>query len=698
MKTINTAEIPALGVDQRWQAPDNTASNIVNMRLDDQGFGWVNDRGFEPFIPKNTHSLTYISYGSYNRTFVWERHRSAELYVLSKREDKISYEVANNSGLASVSWKPVHEIAYNRSIAKADDPDEQFVPFGRFCLILNGKDPMLKFWGRDRTEPFGFTNVTPKPDVIGPDPAYFVGTCDLLAPSSTFPYNESGTIGGISFNTLSGAGLGDPTEDSQSNYRYKISFISDTGSESPLSDFTQVGWNNVSPDGLTYATFFEHLPMGPPGTVARRIYRTKNLGDLRTELIDDTYYFVAQIDDNVSRNYYDVKSDQLLVVEAPPQTISTVISTAYRYGANWDGRMWLAGGQGTETKLIYSLQGLPEQFPAFNFFDVGNRRGGAITALVPYYDNLLIFRESSIELIRPAGSGTYVTSTLSSNIGTTATNAISVVQGLGVVFLSYDGIYLFEGGLLGGSKVSIVRISDPIQKELNRISKGSLAKAAAAYSDKEKEWWCLYPVDGETVATRSVVLHTLNNTWSFRNNNGDSGIFVYSDINTLPNGWFILSPRQTVLLNTPAVGQATVQPSGLMIWSAIRTARQDVVYTIGENASIVSLPTQDPLFSEWESAWLDFGSDRPDKRIITVEVEILTQGHNEIELLSAVNYRDDRTSSGSRPTAEATLYGTTSIVTCKANSFSTCKIIFYIYSCNTFNYTFFRSKAKKSSS
>ena len=275
------------------------------------------------------------------------------------------------------------------------------------------------------------------------------------------------------------------------------------------------------------------------------------------------------------------------------------------------------------------------------------------------YDNLLIFRESSIELIRPAGSGTYVTSTLSSNIGTTATNAISVVQGLGVVFLSYDGIYLFEGGLLGGSKVSIVRISDPIQKELNRISKGSLAKAAAAYSDKEKEWWCLYPVDGETVATRSVVLHTLNNTWSFRNNNGDSGIFVYSDINTLPNGWFILSPRQTVLLNTPAVGQATVQPSGLMIWSAIRTARQDVVYTIGENASIVSLPTQDPLFSEWESAWLDFGSDRPDKRIITVEVEILTQGHNEIELLSAVNYRDDRTSSGSRPTAEATLYGTT---------------------------------------
>lgn len=658
MRTQTTPEISAGGIDQTWTAPDNSASDIINMRLDDTGFGWVNDRGFEPFIPKNSHSTQYLNFGPYERTFVWERHRGAELYVLSKRNDKIIYEVANNSGLVSTTWKPGHTIAFNRSSAKADDAGEQYVPFGRLCIILNGKDPMLKFWGRDKSEPFGFVQPTPRPEVLAPDPAYFSGTCDLGVPSSTYPYNANDTIGGIAFGTTSGAGLGNKNDNQVSYYRYKVSFITDTGSESPLSEYTQVGWQNVTGD-LTFATFFQNLPMGPPGTVARRIYRTKNLQSLRGDGLEDKYYFVSQIDDNVSKNYYDAKPDQLLVVEAPTAFDSSVISNAYRYGASWDGRMWLAGGQGTETKVIYSQQGLPEQFPTFNYFDVGNRKGGAITALFPYYDNLLVFRENSIEVIRPAGNGTYVCSTLNSNIGTTATNTITNVQGLGVFFLSYDGIYTFQGGVLGGSQVSVVRISDTIQKEMNRISKGALAKASAAYSDREKEWWCLYPVDGQTVNSRSCVFHTINKSWSFRNDNGDSNIMPYNDITTLPSGWFILSPRLSIQLNTPILNQTTVDPNGLMIWSAKRSGGQNVVYSSGEQNTIVSLNDKQPLLSSWQSAWLDFGDDRPNKRIISVEVEILTQGHNEIELFSATDYRDDNTSSGLRPTATASLYGTT---------------------------------------
>lgn len=660
MKTIQTKEIGVNGVDQRFQAPDNTAYEIVNMRLDDTGFGFVNDRGYEPFIPLNTHSTSVGNLESYSRTFVWTRHREAELYVISKRGTNLSYEVCNNNGLSSNVFKEEHVIAFNRTPAKKDDPDEQFVPFGRFCLILNGKDPLLKFWGRDRTEPFGFTGFTPRPEVLPPDPLYFVGTCDLGAapPTSTYPYNENDTIGGIAFGPGSGAGLGNPAADEVSYYRYKISFITDTGSESPLSDYVQVGWDNQT-DGLTYSTFFQHLPMGPPGTVARRIYRTKNMQSLRGDsLVDDTYYLVDEIADNVSRNYYDSKPDQLLVVSAPLSTDSSVISSGWRYGASWDGRMWLAGGTGTETKVIYSVQGGPEQFPTFSFFDVGNRRGGAITGLVSYYDNLLVFRETAIEIIRSDSSGRYLCTTISSNIGTTATNTITVVQGLGVIFLSYDGIYLLDGGLLGGSKISLIRISDVIAKEISRISKGSIAKAAAAYSDKEKEWWCIYPVDGDTVPTRSAVFHTLTNQWSFRNEAGLTGSFPWNDISTLPSGWFILSPRISVSLNVPLLNQATANPAGLMIWSAKKSSGAALVYSMGEGSTILSYNDLVPLTATWQSAWFDFGDDRPIKRILSVEVEVLTSGHNEIELLSATDYRNDNTSSGLRPTAVASLYGT----------------------------------------
>ena len=664
MQTTSTPNIKAGGVDQSWSAKPNTASDIINMRQVDDGFGWVNDRGFEPMIPKNTHSTILGSTADYERVFVWERHNGAECYVITKQGGELFSEVANNSGMASQAWKPHHTIAFSRSPAKSDDPGEQFVPFGRFCLILNGQDPMLKYWGRDRCENFGFTSKTPSPECLPTDSKYFDGDCDLgaIPPTSTYPYPENDTIGGLSFGVGSGTGLGSKEADSVNYYRYKVSFITDTGSESPLSEATQVNWINQVQD-LTYGVFIQHVPMGPPGTVARRIYRTKNLDDLRGGGgAGELYYLVAQIDDNVSRNYLDVLPDDLLSVSAPDSFASTVISTAMKYGASWDGRVWLAGGQGTETKIIFSDQGLPEQFNAFNFFDVGNRKGGAITALFPYYDNLLIFRENSIEVVRSSGAG-YICTTLNANIGTTATNAITNIQGAGVLFLSYDGIYTFEGGTLGGSRVQVKRVSDLIQQEINRISIGSLASARAAYSAREKEWWCIYPVDGQTKCTRGTVYHTLTNTWSFRHDveskdGGAETIFNINDITTLPSGWFITAPRVTTA--GPVGGVYTLYPSGIQVWSAKRSAGGALTFTVsGQGVKTITSTLQRVNYpGQWHGAWVDLGDDSIKKRIISIEIEILAQGHNEIELLSAVDYRDEDISSGSKPTVVAEQYGT----------------------------------------
>jgi len=667
MQTNTTKQIRAGGVDQRYEAPDNSASDIVNMRQDSEGFGFINDRGFEPMIPKNLHSSVLSSTADYERLFTWERHRGAECYVITKQGGELFSEVANNSGLASISWKPHHTVAFGRSSAKSDDPGEQFVPFGRFCLILNGQDPMLKYWGRDRTENFGFTSPTPSPEVLATDSKYFEGACDLAAtpPTSTYPYPENNTIGGINFGVGSGTGLGSKTQNSVNYYRYKVSFITDTGSESPLSEPTQVNWINESNDDLTYSVWFQHVPVGPPGTVARRIYRTKSLNDLRGGgSAGETYYLVSQIDENVSRNYIDILPDDLLSVPAPDSFASVVISSRMKYGASWDGRMWLAGGKGTETTIIYSDQGLPEQFNAFNYFDVGNRKGGAITALVPYYDNLLIFREGSIEVVRQAGSG-YICTTLNANIGTTATNAITNIQGSGILFLSYDGVYTFQGGTLGGSQVEVRRISDVVQSEINRISIGSLATAKASYSTKEKEWWCIYPVDGQTKNTRGLVYHTLTNAWSFRHDVVDSNgatneAFNINDISVLPQGWFITAPRVTQ--TGPVNSVYTLYPSGIQVWSAKRSAGGALTYTVSGQGikTITSSFARATVPSIWSGAWLDFGDDSIKKRIISVEVEILSQGHNEIELTSAVDYRDEDTSSGSKPTVVAEQYGTLS--------------------------------------
>lgn len=668
MKTFSTKERIAGGVDQRWEAPEETASNITNMRRDDTGYGWVNDRGWElESKPNANHFLASADAITKDRTrlYVWTRHRGSEVYKIYKRSDGyLFWEHNNTSGITSAIYPLAQQLnTTRRQMPKSDDPDEQYTPFGRFLTIINGKDIPLKFWGRLKVFPFGFTTPTPPPQLAGPDTDYFVGVCDLGAdpPTSTYPPVTQGSIA-VSFDGPAEAGgLGLVDNGKVNQYQYKVSFVTDTGSESPLSQAANISWTNPNPgQNRTYGVFIEHLPLGQPGVVARKIYRTKSLGDLRNDERDQQYYLVAQINDNCTINYLDVIPDDLLVTAAPSTFASSVISTSYRYSANWDNRMWLAGGQGSETKILYSEQGLPEQFPTFNYFDVGNRAGGSITQIFPYYDNLLVFREKAIDVVRPAGNGTYVCTRLSGDIGTTASNTITNVEGEGVFFLTYDGVYVFSGGTIGGSSVRLKRISDTIQKEINRISKSSLARATASYSHKEKEWWCFFPVDGETDNTRSIVYHTLGQVWSFRNSLGSQQSYsMVNDLATLPDGRFIAACKNQVFTNFPAVNDTTSYPGGLVVWAGGRKQMPGTYYGLQQGTPVISgtFPGAE-IVSEWMSSWEDFGDDSVKKRILSVEVDVLTAGNNQIELLYGVDNRDDFTSAGLNPTSVAELYGT----------------------------------------
>lgn len=672
MKTSSTGERIAGGVDQRYEAPTDTASNITNMRRDDVGYGWLNDRGWEhEAVPNANHSLANTSAIGVDksRVYVWNRHRGSEIYKVYKTADGfIRYEHGNTYGLGSATFPFFRTLNFTaRTSAKSDDPDEQYTPFGRFLTIVNGKDLPLKWWGRERCFPFGFTEPTPPIQLVEPNPDYYIGICDLTAdpPTSSYKPPKGGKISMGFTNPTSGGGLGITGAEVANQYQYKISFITDTGSESPLSTVTPASWQNNPdtngrPDAM-FGVFLDKIPVGPPGTVARRIYRTKSLGDLRNDSKDQQFYLVRQIDDNCTINHLDVMPDDLLTIGAPSRFASSVISTSYRFSSNWDNRMWLAGGQGTDTRLIYSDQGLPEQFGTFNYFDVGNRAGGAITQIFPYYDNLLVFRERAIDVVRPAGNGTYVCTRLSGDVGTTASNAITNVEGLGVFFISYDGVYVFEGGTVGGSQVRLIPLADSIMREMKRISKSSLARATASYSHKEKEWWCFYPVDGNTENSRSVVYHTQGNVWSFRNDvDSTTNNFQVNSISTLPDGRFIAAFRNQIFTNTPVLNDTSVFPGTLCVWAGKRKGVPAQIYRFTISQFFIQPATENSaLTSEWTAAWEDFGDDSIKKRVLSVEVEVLSAGTNGIDLLYAEDYRDDYTPAGSQPTTVAEQFGTT---------------------------------------
>lgn len=683
MKTESSKEVIAGSVNQSRISQVNEASDIVNMRLDDRGDGWVNDRGWELAEYPNADIVNVNqNYFEYDKTalYIWERHRGAEVYKIFKL-----YSEANNSAEllwahhnidgSSALYPSTHTIGFDRSIPKSDDPDEQYAPYGRFLCIVNGKDSMLKFWGRDLVEPFGFTKSTPQLELIGPDTDFFNGTCNLGGtPHSSFNELEANKIA-LKFVDGEGAGMGTSGDSDNNWYGYRMTFVTDTGSESPLSAPVYISWTNQAENqdengaDMLASVFLNNIPVGPPGTVARRIYRTKTLKSLQNQTIDPTFYFLKQISNNTTKNYIDITPDTVLSTAAPAETDSAVISSTYKYNSSWDNRMWLAGGQGNETKIIYSEKGLPEQFPSFNYFDVGNRSGGSITQIFPYYDNILIFREKAIDVIRSAsGSASgYILTRLSSDIGTTASNTIATIPGVGVIFLSYDNVYIISGGLVGGSTVNIVPVGDKIKRELNRISKSSLPRATAAYSRKENEWWCFYPVDGTTKNKRSIVFHRQNNGWSLRHNLTTSEVtmdnaFSVNALSTLPDGIFIAAFENstTITNNSPTDVDYAISPGELLVWTANQSGDITVNTNYGGEAySYVSI-TEEDVVSQWQSSWLDFGDDSIKKRILSVEVSILTWGHNEISLLTAVDQRDDETPQQTLPTAVAELYGTSS--------------------------------------
>ena len=632
VKTLSQKFNKAAGIDQSWKAPLGTAEDIFNFRFDPKG-GWLCDRGIEPWwdpspsfqVSEATALIQTALLGAkVDSLFVWTKQGSNQTYILVEQGGLLYYIWGNKGTTVSTAWRRnVIFLGENRHIPKQNEVGTQYIPYGNRLLIINGVDKPIWFYGDTVQRDFSFTLPTPSPEVLDINPDYLVG--EELESGTASPNFETDPLG-----------LGDRGTGDTSVYFYRMSFITDSGSESPLSAPISLSWTIPEGEGnpnKRFGVYINDIPIGPKGTIARRIYRTKNqrLGD-STNIGEGVYYFVKQINDNACEEYIDITSDNILVNQAS-LTASTVIDTSYQYGAAWNGRIWLAGGLTHPTKIIYSAIGLPEQFSTFDYFDVGNEKGGSITQLYAYYNNLLVFRESSIEVIR-FNNGVLSISPISLNIGTRASNSIKLVPEIGVVFLSDDGFYTISGGLDGGSQISITKISSPISKEVERISTANIQKAIATYSPKEKEYWCHYPVKGGIYPTRGAVIHTADGSWSFRHASQKSNekYFRWTAMDVDPDGNILIGTVPTWRTALGAPSNPTTVGSigslvGLHVWSGLDALGYDLTASVSGQGVWTYTAAKNVLQgSIYESGWIDFGDNSIKHRVFSVDVEIISYG------------------------------------------------------------------------
>ena len=667
MKTRRKTEVVFLkGIDQKIPPAEQTAQKIVNFTVDPRTGGWDSRIGYEKF------QTSAPLYGPFNNdteifsTYAWQTQNGAiQFYLYEKFVPSLGVDTGLNQ-LCSVWGNPAVETNFREWFTGlirggTDQPGVNYVPYGRFLIVMNGQNRPIRI--DSRTGEGLQMGWSDRPSALDP---WAVDQDDSKPSSSTgMPILDYGSIQGVGGIASSGKlelyansyGLGYPKSTSENSYRWKVSFISDSGSESPMSAASDaLSWTTsdsaVDPTNATgwyiaptnipgefddrrQAVFLEGLPVGPVGTVARRIYRTRNLGEFETGdaanydagIIGDheVYYYVGQVNNNYETNYVDYTADTSLVTNAPLDSDSIPWPTpSPSYGASFYSRLFMDGGPGDQFRIYYSNPNQPESFGALSYFDYGSREGGAVTGLHVYNSQLLVFRERAIDVIRPTSMG-FITVPFVQGIGTQAHDTITTIPNLGVVFLGNDGIYLIAGTNEGGSSLNIERISDPILGTIERINKSLISRSCAAYSSTWEEWHCYVPLDGNDKPNLGIVLHTNKVAWSTREGfpvgcltTDLEGNMVFGNKDGKPDGW--VSPQD--------------YEAGLFVISKKRIGGYTYADVGGEGTAVVKAP----LTSTYKTSWMDFGYPAQKKYVKYVYLYVMTEGDNTIPITYFKDY------------------------------------------------------------
>jgi len=650
---------------------------IKNLRLDKKFAGLTNDRGWISYgIETNSAAVPNEDVTS---IYSWDK-QQGENYLLFETEDYINVLdsqmsdnilITKNSNTFQVGPNPYRNTS-----------PTIYLPLGKHLGIfnINGYAPQ-KFYGKGRLSPFGFTSKPNPPLPIGPTGRADLGSCDPAnIGANDFFYSTTGdkrsVLNGVDgtgnkldivIDPRNNAGLGntsltedgdwatipaptDSTPDADyvqptfhskpkrmSSYSYKVSFISETGSESPLSDASPViNWYSpriiydqtvaatasglVTFEAAVYHTYkyiipLTNVPRGPDGTISRRLYRTRNMvGEAANRAIgidlstNENFFFLDDIPNNLETDYIDMISDNSLGSQAPRMTDSVIVSLESDAVTTFQGRTLLARGN----EIIYSQVNAPEQFGSLNKLTVTLSDGDKITGLAVYKDLCIVLKTNGVDVITqsPFAEGYLAIKNISNTAGCIAPKTAKVITGTGLIYLAKDGFKKLT--MTDGGASSIIDISIGLETYVDEINDVvGIRRAEAVYNERDREYWCTAPVNGAVYNNRGFILNLDSMGWSLRED-VPAQCLTYG-----PEGYVIFGSNA----RKKGVGTATTlnAQTGLQVWQGIPT-----------NGAIELLPEtyqlNAPLTNEYVSDWFDFDSPEAIKKVFRVEIQGMLTG------------------------------------------------------------------------
>lgn len=498
------------GMDQRWRPAPNTATSIRDMTWD-QRDGWRDSGGFKPLFGEDElqkgsglFASPYAGEGVITSMHWFAQHNGARQWLIYETENRdLKALYGSDRGtvktpyiyLERIRGKQYSPATALRTYVSSPWQRTQSQTFNGRLYMVNGYDEPLVFDGRT-VERAGFD---------GPAAPPFASLIEKQTSIDALGIGPAGPSG------EDGVGVA---------YRYVVTFVNDRGQESPPSPpsnllrFANIGSSTESLRHMLAVT----IPVGGDPVVARRLYRTINLVDEGGNMLEaesaENYYFLREIQDNISTYFEDGNQDHVLGSVMDAADFGTWPQSA-KFLSVFKNTMFIAGM--TSNEVRFSAPNMPEVFPQDNVFQIGDSDMGNVTGMYPTRNALVIFKLRGIYLIKGDPASGFYAQTLTRDIGCSAPNSVAEVPSVGLVFLSDAGIYALTGALENtGTRTDIVHLSAQIPDEIDRINKSAIVKSVGVVYHRDKEYWLAVPTLGKIRNDRILVFHYEIGAWSYR--------------------------------------------------------------------------------------------------------------------------------------------------------------------------------------
>lgn len=480
------------GVDEHHVQPPEAFSYLQDARWDDRG-GWELCGGTQPILTESQGVDPFAGQGVVSSIFWYSQHNGVPQRLLWEMGSKLVYFDGPGK-----SWI---ELATDRYTTDMPWQGTQYVQMGNDVWIINGINEPLRFDGRS-TYSAGYRSRAPNVNAECVSEGFIVGAISLAALG----------LGTAATDTTDGGG----------EYGYLLTEVNAKGTESlPSAAPSVIRWRIVA-SGVadTQPRYFAKVSV--PGsnnddTVGRWLYRTVN--SYGTGLQDGArYYRVAYIPGNHEVIHVDARNDSYLGSELDFNQVGSWPRSA-KFAAVYKGRIFLSGMTEDPDIVVWSRTDQPESFPVANYFRLSGG-SGPVTGMYVFRNALFVFRQRGVYMIMLSQQDAFTIRMLEYNTGAESNKAICDVPGIGLVFVSQDGVRVLTGSLQAGDEAADINLlSGPLADYWRwRVNQPALANAAMAVYHADREMWVSVPIDGQPRNRMVLVFHygVPGGAWSFR--------------------------------------------------------------------------------------------------------------------------------------------------------------------------------------